>query len=121
MRANLVIIENDADHAEAMELVSDLMDATDPADVARLRAQAQIVKAYEAVRWQAVPATPADILEYLMDQHDLTPADLKPVLGAVSRVSEIRSGAKGFTLPQIRRLRDAYHIPADALIAEPAK
>ena len=35
-------------------------------------------------------------------------------------VVEIRNGTKGFTLPQIRRLHQAYHIPADALIAEPA-
>ncbi|HZC16017.1 MAG TPA: hypothetical protein VE309_04580 [Caulobacteraceae bacterium] len=120
MRANLVLIENEADLAAARALVSELMDSTDAADVARLRAQAQILQAYEAVRWPTQAATPAEILEYLMDQHDLTPADLKPYLGAVSRVSEIRNGTKGFTLPQIRRLHQAYHIPADALIAEPA-
>ena len=119
MRANLVIIENDADLADARALVSELMASTDPGDVARLRAQAQILQSYEATRWPTTPATPAEILEYLIDQHDLTPADLKPYLGAVSRVSEIRSGAKGFTLPQIRWLREAFHIPADVLIAKP--
>ena len=56
-----------------------------------------------------------------MDQLDLAPADLRPMLGkgAAARVSEILSGRKGFSLPQIKRLHARFRIKADALIGEP--
>jgi len=95
MRANLVIIETEEDLAEAQALVAKLAASTDPADVARLRAQAQILEAYEAQRWPSEPVAPAEVLEYLMDQHDLAPADLKPVLGTVSRVFRDPPGCEG--------------------------
>src|SRR5579859_734913 len=38
MKATLIVIENDADHAEAKALVGKLMASNDPADVARMTA-----------------------------------------------------------------------------------
>ena len=76
MRTELVVIQNDADHAEAMALVSDLMDATDPGDVARLRAQAKLVEDYESRRWPRQAPSEQDLLTYLLDQIGLTRADL---------------------------------------------
>ena len=123
METRIVIIENEADLAAARELIASLGASENPADVARLRAQALILQAYEEERWPERPATPAEILAYLMEGRDLAPADLQPVLGkgAAARVSEILGGKKGFSLPQIRRLHEMFHIPAGALIGEPAR
>jgi antitoxin component HigA of HigAB toxin-antitoxin module len=58
-----------------------------------------------------------------MDQHDLSPADLRPILGegAVARVSKILAGKNGFSLKQIRRMHEVYGVPADLLIGEPRR
>lgn len=116
MRAEIIVIENESDLAEARELVSRLATSSAAGDVGRLRAQALVLAAYEARHWPAEPATVPELLRYLMEQHDLTPADLAPILGARSRVTEILNGTRGLSLAMIRRLRDTFHIPADALI-----
>jgi len=51
MKATLFVIENDAAHAQAMALVDKLMGSRDPADLARMTAQARLIEAYERVRW----------------------------------------------------------------------
>ena len=121
MRLEIVTIENERDLAEAHAIIAQLGASEDPADVARLRAQALILEAYEAERWPAGKVSPADILSYVMEQFDLSPAEMAPALGdgARARVSEILAGKKGFSLSQIRRMRELYGIPADLLIAEP--
>jgi HTH-type transcriptional regulator/antitoxin HigA len=121
MRTEIITIETEHDLVEARALVASLGRAEKPEDVARLRAQALVLQAYEAQRWPVAKTTPADILAYVMDQYDLQPSDMRQILGngAHARVSEILAGKKGFSLPQIRRMHQAYGIPADLLIAEP--
>ena len=118
MHAEIVIIQNDADHAEAQALVARLGPSDNPADVAQLRAQALILAAYETERWPCEPASVAEVVQYIMDQHDLSPADLAPVLGARSRVTEVLNGRRGLSLTMIRRMRATFHVPADILIGE---
>ncbi len=117
MQTELIAIENDQDLAEAQALVSHLMDSDNPHDLARLRAQAILLQAYEAKRWPVPPATQANIIQYIMEQHDLTPADLAPVLGTRSRVSEVLNGRRPLSVSMIRRLRARFKISADALIS----
>src|SRR3977135_760121 len=85
MKATLFVIENDADHAQAKALIEKLMGSSDPADQARMTAQARLIEAYENARWpRRTPSLP-DLLTYLMDQHGLSRADLVPLLGTPSR------------------------------------
>ena len=116
MKATLIVIQNDADHAEAKVLVAKLMGSNDPADVARMAAQARLVESYERSRWPRKSARLADILTYLMDQHGLTRADLVPLLGTASRVSEVLSGKRDLSMTMVQRLRERFHVPADVLI-----
>lgn len=114
MKTELIIVENDADLAEATALVTALMST--PGNGARLRAQAKLVEDYETRKWpRRVPNVP-DLLAYLMDQHELTRADLIPLLGTASRVSEIMSGKGQLSMNMVRRLRTRFGIPADLLI-----
>ncbi|MGO8920608.1 MAG: helix-turn-helix domain-containing protein [Stellaceae bacterium] len=118
MDAQLIVIENDADLERAQALVSRLMDATAPAALARLEAQARLVEAYERKKWPRRRPNVADTLAYLMDQHGLTRADLVPLLGSPSRVSEVLNGKIGVSLSMIRRLRARFGISADILIPD---
>ena len=113
MKATLFVIENDADHAQALALVDKLMGSRDPADLARMTAQARLIEAYERVRWpRRAPSLP-ELLAYLMDQHGLSRADLVPLLGSLSRVSEVMSGKRELSMTMVRKLRERFHISAD--------
>jgi HTH-type transcriptional regulator/antitoxin HigA len=117
MKATLVIIENDADHAQAKALIEQLMGSKDSADLARMTAQARLIEAYERTRWpRRAPSLP-DLLTYLMDQHGLSRADLVPLLGTLSRVSEVMTGKRELSMSMVRKLRERFHISADLLIS----
>jgi HTH-type transcriptional regulator / antitoxin HigA len=117
MKATLFVIENEVDHAQAKALIDKLMGSSDPADRARLTAQARLVEAYERARWpRRAPSLP-DLLTYLMDQHGLSRADLVPLLGTPSRVSEVLTGKRELSMSMVRKLRNRFHISADLLIS----
>lgn len=117
MKATLIVIQNDADHSQAKGLVERLMASDDAGDRARMAAQARLVEAYERVRWPRRAPTLPDLLTYLMDQHGLSRADLVPLLGTASRVSEVMSGKRALSLTMVRRLRERFHVSADLLIS----
>ncbi len=116
MDATLIVIENDAEHARALSLVERLMASDKAADVARLEAQARLIAAYEEQKRPRRAAKTADIVRYLMDQHGLTRADMVPILGTESRVSEVLSGKKGLSMTMVQRLRARFGVPADVLL-----
>jgi HTH-type transcriptional regulator/antitoxin HigA len=117
MKTEIILIENERDLKAAQALVSRLGTSRKAADVARLRAQALLLRAYEVRRWPARAPSVPDLIRYAMEQHDLTPADMAPILGTRSRVSEVLSGKRALTVSMIRRLHDRLGIPADLLIA----
>ena len=51
-----------------------------------------------------------------MDQHGLTGADMVPILGTPSRVSEVLGGKKGLSMAMVQRLRARFHVPTDLLL-----
>src|SRR5947208_5991994 len=87
MDATLIVIDSDAELARA--LVDRLWGSDDPADMGRLQAQARLIAAYEESKWPRRPPSTAEMIRHLMDQHGLTRADLVPILGTASRVSEV--------------------------------
>lgn len=116
MKTTLVVIQNDSDHAEAKALVEGLMRSSDAADQARMTAQARLIEAYERTRWPRRATRLPELLAYLMDQHNLTRADLVPLLGTPSRVSEVLNGKRELSMTMVRKLRERFHISADLLI-----
>jgi HTH-type transcriptional regulator / antitoxin HigA len=116
MDATLILIDSDAELARARALVDRLWSSNDPADIARLGAQARLIAACEESKWPRRPPSIADLLRHLMDQHDLTRADLVPILGTPSRVSEVLRGKKGLSVAMVQRLRARFRVPADILL-----
>ena len=95
MNATLVVIDSDAELARALKLVEALMPSNDPDDVKRLAAQARLIAGYDQTRWPQRTPRPADVICYLMDQHDLSRADMVPILGTMSRVQRGAERKKG--------------------------
>ena len=115
------MIDSDAELARARALVELLWDSNDPVDIARLEAQARLIAAYEERKWPRRPLRIADLIRHLMDQHGLTRADMVPILGTPSRVSEVLRGKKGLSMSMVQRLRARFRVPADILIPPPKK
>lgn len=121
MDATLILIDSAAELARARTLVDRLWESRDPADVARLQAQARLIAAYEESRWPRRPPSTADLIRHLMDQHGVTRAEMVPILGTPSRVSEVLRGRKGLSMAMVQRLRARFRVPADVLIPPPKK
>jgi HTH-type transcriptional regulator/antitoxin HigA len=119
MDATLIVIDSDAELARARALVDELMTSDKPADIARLAAQARLIAAYEQSKWPRRPPSTAEIIRYLMDQRGLSRADMIPILGTASRVSEVLRGKKGLSMSMIQRLRTRFGVPADVLLPAP--
>ena len=93
------------------------MQSNEAADRARMVAQARLIEAYERARWPRKAPPLPDLLTYLVEQHGLTRADLVPLLGTASRVSEVMSGKRELSMTMVKRLRERFHISADLLIS----
>lgn len=121
MDATLILIDSDAELARARALLDQLWSSDEPADMARLEAQARLIAAYEEKKWPRRPPSTADLIRHLMDQHGLTRADLVPILGTPSRVSEVLRGKKELSMAMVQRLRARFRVPADLLLPPPKK
>ena len=119
--ATLILIDRETELARAHALVEQLWLSDDPADIARLEAQARLIAGYEESKWPRRTPTTADLIRHLMDQHGVTRKDLAPILGTPSRVSEVLRGKKGLSMAMVQRLRARFRAPADALIPPPEK
>src|SRR6266436_1706683 len=119
MDATMILIDSDAELVRARALVDRLWSSNDPTDIVRLEAQARLIAAYEERKWPHRPPSLADLIRHLMDQHGLTRADMVPILGTPSRVSEVLSGKKGLSMAMVQRLRARFRVPADLLIPPP--
>ena len=67
------------------------------------------------------PPSVADLIRHLMDQHGLTRAELVPLLGTPSRVSEYCAAKNGLSMAMVQRLRARFRVPADLLLPPPKK
>ena len=121
MDATLIVIDSEAELARARALIDRLWKSDDPVDIARLQAQAHLIAAYEEEKWPRRPPATADLIRHLMDQHGLTRADMAPILGTPSRVSEVLRGKKALSIAMVQRLRARFNIPADVLLPPPKK
>jgi len=60
--------------------------------------------------------SPTEVVDFMLDQRGMTRAQLAPLMGGRSRVSEFFSGRRRLSMEQVRALRDALGIPADLLV-----
>lgn len=60
--------------------------------------------------------TPQDIVNFMLEQKGMTRAELAPIMGGRSRVSDFFNGKRGLSKSQIEALRSHLGIPADLLI-----
>ena len=111
-------IRSDKDHASAIAAMEALWNAPEGSpDYDRLDVLATLVDAYEAVRWPIEAADPVEAIKAAMAFQGHTQEDLANVIGA-NRASEVLHRKRHLTLPMIRKLTAAWHIPPERLIGK---
>ena len=111
-------IRTDADHEAALRDIETLWGAADGTpDGDRLDVLATLVEAYEDRRWPLEELDPVEAIEAAMAHDGHTRADLAALIGK-SRASEILKRRRALTLPMIRRIASAWHVPERLLVKE---
>ena len=111
-------IRNDDDHAAALREIEKLWGAaagTEEGD--KLDILATLVEKYEEARWPSIDASdPIDLLLFAINELGHSQAELAELLGSRSRASEVLNRRRPLTVEMIRKISEAWKIPADLLI-----
>lgn len=111
-------IRSEADYEAALARVGDLMSAEpDTPESDELEMLSTLVEVYENKRFPIALPDPIEAIKFRMDQAGLKQADLVPMLGSRSKVSEVLNRKRPLTLSMIRELHEKLGIPAEVLIA----
>jgi HTH-type transcriptional regulator/antitoxin HigA len=114
-------IHTEADYRAALLRVEALMDAEEGTPESdELDILATLVEAYESKICPMNIPDPIEVIKFYMEQNNMTPKDLQPMIGRLNRVYEVLNRTRPLTLPMIRKLHDGLHIPAESLIKAPA-
>ena len=115
---NIKPIKTDADHQAALREIEALWGAAeDSAEGDRLDVLATLVEAYEEKRWPLEEMDPVQAIEAAMAHDGHTRTDLAALIGN-SRATEVLRRKRALTLPMIRRISQAWHVPERRLVRE---
>ena len=113
------LIKTQREYRAALRRAEELMDArpgTPQGD--ELELLAALIEIYEEQHAPIPPPDPIEAIRFRMEQENLRPQDMIPLLGSRSRVSEVLNRRRPLTLTMIRQLHYGLGIPADVLLGE---
>jgi HTH-type transcriptional regulator/antitoxin HigA len=119
---NIKPIHNEDDYRAALRQIETLMNAhenTPEGDL--LDILVTLVEAYERKAYPMSLPDPVEAIKFHMEQNEMTPKDLEPVIGRMNRVYEVLNRTRPLTLKMIRNLHGQFGIPAESLIKEPTR
>ncbi|HET7576392.1 MAG TPA: transcriptional regulator [Sphingomicrobium sp.] len=111
-------IRNDRDHEAALREIERLWGAPENSSEGdRLDVLATLVETYEGRRWPMDDADPVEAIEAAMAYEGHSRADLGRLIGP-SRATEVLQRKRALTLPMIRKIASAWHVPERVLVKE---
>lgn len=120
MKQTVQVIKSQHEYDDAMSRLSALMDQTfeqGSLTEKELELLAVVIQAYENKKVPIVSPDPIEAILFSLDQQNLKPKDLVPLIGSISKVSEVLARKRPLSLSMIRALHKGLGIPADVLIA----
>jgi len=121
MTSEIKAIHTDSEYDATLAQLEELLDAPEGTpEAARAEVLAILVEAYEAEHYLILPADPVDVIEFYMDQNNLTRTDLGAVLNSRPRATEILNRTRGVPLSAARALSKAWDLPLEILIGKSA-
>lgn len=111
-------IKTDEDHEAALREIEMLWGAAEGTDEGdQLDVLVTLAEAYERDRWPIEPLDPVSAIETAMKMNGYSRADLAALVGQ-SRATEILGRRRALTLPMIRKIARAWHVPERVLVQE---
>ena len=111
-------VRTDEDHSSALREIEALWGADEGTPEGdRLDVLATLVHAYEERRWPVDELDPIQAIEAAMTHEGYSRSDLAKVIGQ-SRTTEILQRKRPLTLPMIRKIAAAWHVPERVLVKE---
>lgn len=115
------VLRDEEEYEAAVAEIDRLLDMDPPQgseDYERLEFLSVLVEAYEdeyLPRYE--DASPQEIVAFMLEQKEMTRADLAQWMGGRSRVSEFFNGVRPLSMRQVEVLKKQLGVPADLLIA----
>jgi HTH-type transcriptional regulator / antitoxin HigA len=113
-------ITGDKDYERRVRVMNELLDRIGANESHRLMPLldllAKQVETYEAKHHVLAEATPAAVLAYLMEEHDLKQTDLAEELGGQSIVSAILNGKRQLNARQVKALAKRFAVSPAAFL-----
>jgi HTH-type transcriptional regulator/antitoxin HigA len=116
-RAVPLVIENDAElkrvDAEVGRLLKKGYDKLTLEECRLLTLLTKLIEDYEDLTFEVPDAPPHEMLQTLIELNDLRQADLVPIFGTRSRVSEAVNGKRAISKAQAKALGDRFKVAPD--------
>jgi HTH-type transcriptional regulator / antitoxin HigA len=112
------VIESDEEFDRLVEKMEalDLKKNPTPEEQALSALLARLIQDYDE-RYHAIPALPPrKMIAFLMEQRELRQADLLPVFGSRSVVSDVLNGKREPSKAHVRKLAEFFHISAEVFL-----
>lgn len=112
-------IHNEADYKAALKAVSPYFENEPKLGSAEgdfFEVMLALIGAYEAKAFPIDLPDPIEAISFRMEQLDMAPKDLQPMIGRSNRVSEVLNRKRSLTISMIRKLNSGLGIPAECLI-----
>jgi HTH-type transcriptional regulator/antitoxin HigA len=113
------VLRNAREYDAAVREIDTLLDRgrLSREDDDRLEFLTLLVESYDDAHYSmGERSTPQSVVDFLLEQNDMTRAELAPLMGGRSRVSDFFNGRRQLSLGQIQKLRERFGVSADALI-----
>ena len=111
--SSIFCIQNEEQYDRAVEVLHALIDEVETNEqhplYGMLDTLGTVMYAYEEKHHSIPDASGTDVLDFLMEEHELRAQDL-PELGSASVVNEILGGQRMLTVPQIHSLANRFHV-----------
>jgi HTH-type transcriptional regulator/antitoxin HigA len=115
------VIATEEEHERALATVESLMEKGErkmtPEEDALLDLLTNLIRDYEATAYPPrAKSRPHQMVAFLLEQRDLKPSDLWPIIGSKGRVSEILTGKRSISKEQAKKLAAFFHVRTDLFI-----
>lgn len=103
------VIRSEAENERYIEALYELenRDALTPEEKELADLLTLLIEDFESKHYELPKASPAEVLAFLMDQHQLTPEDLK---NTVTAIEEILKNGRELNTEEIRALSARFHV-----------
>ena len=116
---NVSPIKTEQDYVNALNRIEALWEAaSNTPEGDEFEVLATLIHVYENENFPIDAPTPIEAIKFRMEQQGLEDADLVPMIGQRSKVSEVLNKKRKLSITMIRKLNKMLKIPLESLIKD---